>query len=100
MATSVEQLTTASLKLANKYNPPIKLKKMNQHNTVEKMRRMRLSAMASLYHRTLTEHLYQDYSLDEFLSLLVDTEWESRQIESLLHRAGFRQAAAASNIDY
>ena len=76
---------------------------MNEHNTLEKMRRMRMNAMATLYHRCVNEHLYQDYSLDEFLSLLVDTEWESRQsrnIESLILRAGFKQDAAASDIDY
>jgi len=76
---------------------------MNEHNTLEKMRRMRMNAMATLYHRCVNEHLYQDYSLDDFLSLLVDTEWESRQsrnIESLILRAGFKQDAAASDIDY
>ncbi|UKJ06194.1 IS21-like element helper ATPase IstB [Solitalea lacus] len=76
---------------------------MNEHNTVEKMRRMRMNAMAALYHRSISEHLYQDYTLDDFLSLLVDTEWESRQnrnIDSLIQRAGFKQAASASDIDY
>lgn len=76
---------------------------MNEHNTVEKMRRMRMNAMASLYHRSITEHLYQDYTLDDFLSMLIDTEWENRQnrnIESLIQRAGFKQMASASDIDY
>jgi DNA replication protein DnaC len=76
---------------------------MNEHNTVEKMRRMRMNAMAALYHRSVAEHLYQDYSMDDFLSLLIDTEWESRQsrnIESLIQRAGFKQTASASDIDY
>lgn len=76
---------------------------MNEHNTVEKMRRMRMNAMAALYHRSIAEHLYNDYSLDDFLSLLIDVEWESRQsrnIEGLIQRAGFKQAASASDIDY
>jgi DNA replication protein DnaC len=76
---------------------------MNEHNTVEKMRRMRMNAMAALYHRSLSEHLYQDYSQDDFLALLIDTEWESREsrnIDNLIHRAGFKQQASASNIDY
>src|ERR1700727_1234351 len=76
---------------------------MNEHNTVEKMRRMRMNAMAALYHRSITENLYQDYSQDNFLSLLIDTEWESREshnIENLIHRAGFKQQASAANIDY
>lgn len=76
---------------------------MNEHNTVEKMKRMRLAAMADLYHRSLKEHLYQDYSLDDFLSLLIDTEWEHRQsrsIDNLIQRAGFKIAASAADIDY
>ncbi|GAA3956635.1 ATP-binding protein [Chitinophaga oryziterrae] len=76
---------------------------MNEHNTVEKMRRMRMNAMANLYHRSITEHLYQDYSLDDFLALMVDTEWENRQsrnIENLVQRAGFKQAVSAADIDY
>ncbi len=76
---------------------------MNEHNTVEKMRRMRMNAMATLYHRSLTEHLYQDYSFDDLLALLIDTEWESRQsrnIENLIRMAGFKEAASSADIDY
>jgi len=76
---------------------------MNEHNTVEKMRKMRMNAMASLYHRSLNEALYQDYSQDNYLALLIDTEWESRQsrnIENLINRAGFKQQASAGNMDY
>ena len=64
---------------------------------------MRMNTMATLYHRCVNEHLYQDYSLDDFLSLLVETEWESRQsgsIESLILWAGFKQDAVATDIDY
>lgn len=76
---------------------------MNEQNTVEKMRRMRMNAMAALYHRSVAEHLFQDYSHDDFVSLLIDTEWESREsrnIESLIIRAGFKQNASASDVDY
>ena len=76
---------------------------MNDHNTVEKMRRMRMNAMATLYHSSLAGNLYREYTADDLIALLVDTEWESRQnrnIENLIKRAGFRQEAAASDIDY
>jgi DNA replication protein DnaC len=76
---------------------------MNEHNTVEKMRSMRMNAMATLYHRSLSENLYGEYTADELIALLVDTEWENRQnrnIENLIKRAGFREEAAASDIDY
>ena len=75
---------------------------MNEHNTVEKMRRMRMNAMASLYHSSLTDNLFQDYSLDSFLSMLIDAEWENRQnrnIQNLITRAGFKQAASAADVD-
>lgn len=76
---------------------------MNEHNTIEKMRRMRMNAMAALYHRSLTENLHRDETTDDFLALLVDSEWENRQnrqIDSLIQHAGFRQAAPATDIDY
>lgn len=76
---------------------------MNEHNTIEKMRVMRMNAMAALYHRSLTENLHRDETKDDFLALLVDAEWENRQnrqIDGLIQRAGFRQAASAADIDY
>ncbi|WP_057937884.1 IS21-like element helper ATPase IstB [Algoriphagus resistens] len=76
---------------------------MNQYNTIEKMKQMRLGTMAELYHKCLTEHLYSDLSTDELLAFLVDSEWEDRQnksIDNLIHQAGFKQVAAATNIDY
>ncbi|WMJ72213.1 IS21-like element helper ATPase IstB [Cytophagaceae bacterium ABcell3] len=76
---------------------------MNQHNTVEKLRQMQLSSMATLYHQAITENLYKDMSTDEFMTLLVDNEWEERQrkkIARLIKLAGFRTDASANNIDY
>jgi hypothetical protein len=62
-----------------------------------------MNAMASLYHRSLAENLYREYTADELITLLVDTKWENRQnrnIENLIQRAGFRNRAAATDIDY
>lgn len=76
---------------------------MNTNNTVEKMRGMRMGAMASLYHNTLTQNLYKNFTMDDYLALLIDTEWEHRQnrkIENLIKTAGFKQAASAADIDY
>jgi len=76
---------------------------MNENNTVEKMRRMNLKAMAGLYHQCLTRQNENSYTTDELLTLLIDTEWEHRQknrIDSLVKQAGFKQAASAHNIDY
>jgi DNA replication protein DnaC len=76
---------------------------MNPHNTLEKMRAMRLRTMAELYQQSLDRNLYNELSLDEVMATLVDAEWEDRQqrkIAGLIKRAGFRQQAAATDIDY
>jgi DNA replication protein DnaC len=76
---------------------------MNPHNTLEKMRAMRLRTMAELYQQSLGGNLYSEFSLDEVMATLIDAEWEDRQqrkIAGLIKRAGFRQQAAATDIDY
>lgn len=76
---------------------------MNTHTTIEKMRTMRMSTMASLYHQATTEHLFKDLSSDDFVSMLIDTEWEARQtrrIANLIKTASFNQGASPTDIDY
>lgn len=76
---------------------------MNPHNTLDKMRAMRLRTMAELYQQSLSGGLFEACSLDEIMATLVDAEWEDRQqrkIAGLIKRAGFRQQAVAADIDY
>lgn len=76
---------------------------MNPHTTLEKMRAMRLKAMAELYQQSLDTNIYSQLSIDEVLASLIDTEWEERQqrkIAGLIKQAGFRQQASATDIDY
>src|SRR5690554_1126016 len=76
---------------------------MNPHHTLEKMRAMRLNTMAQLYQQSLDTTMYSQLSVDEVMATLIDTEWEERQqrkISELIKRAGFRQQAAATDIDY
>ncbi|GHB36173.1 ATP-binding protein [Mongoliitalea lutea] len=76
---------------------------MNHYSTIEKMRQMRMSTMADLYNRSLTENLYREYSSDELLTFLVDSEWESRNnktIDNLIRQANFRQSVSPTDIDY
>lgn len=76
---------------------------MNQQATIEKMKTLRLFGMAETYHQSLQDHLYQDYTLDQFTALLVDQEWEERQnrrIKSLVKQASFRYQASSHDIDY
>lgn len=76
---------------------------MNQHHTIEKLKNMRLHAMAKLHYDHLKDKEYQDYTLDQYLCLLVDQEWENRQnkrIDNLIKTARFRDVADIKNIDY
>ena len=76
---------------------------MNPHNTLEKMRAMRLRTMADLYQQSLAGNTLGELSLDEVMATLIDAEWEDRQqrkIAGLIKRAGFRQQAVATDIDY
>ena len=76
---------------------------MNNNQTVEKLRQMRLNAMASLHLRQISEHNQEKFSPDEYLALLTDHEWEDRQnrkIKRLITQAGFRQQATIAQINY
>lgn len=76
---------------------------MNQHQTIEKMRAMRLNGMANIHYQNLQELLYQDHTLEQYTNLLVDQEWEHRQnkkTENLLKNAKFRAVAEIENIDF
>lgn len=76
---------------------------MNNNQTIEKLKEMRLSAMADLHHSQLKENRYQELSTDEYLALLVDHEWEDRQnrkINRLRKAAHFRQKASMEEVDF
>lgn len=76
---------------------------MNQNSTIEKMKHLRLFGMVTVYHQSLQDHLYQDYTLDQFTALLVDQEWDERQnrrIKSLVKQASFRSQISSHDIDY
>lgn len=76
---------------------------MNVQHTIEKMRQMRLHGMSDIYHQSLKENLYKDYSLDEFIALLVDTEHDhryNRKIKNLIKAAGFKTSVSSNDIDY
>jgi DNA replication protein DnaC len=76
---------------------------MNQQKTIEKMKQLRLFGMATLYHQSLSAHLYQEYTVDQFTALLIDQEWEDRQnrrIKSLIKQANFRMSVSTHDIDY
>ena len=76
---------------------------MNQQMTIEKMKSMRLKGMAQIHYSNLQDNLYQDYTLDQYITLLVDQEWEYRQNQkmyNLLKKANFRSLADIKSIDF
>jgi len=76
---------------------------MNNNQTIEKLKQMRLSAMADLHYQHLKNNQFSEVTADEYLALLTDHEWEDRQnkkINRLLHQASFRQKATIAEVSY
>ena len=51
---------------------------MNAQQTIEKMKMMRLTAMAEMYHQSMSQNMYQELTTDEWMSMLIDHQWEDR----------------------
>jgi DNA replication protein DnaC len=76
---------------------------MNQNPTLDKLKAMRLNAMAELYSQHLSQNANQSMSFDEQLAVLVEHQWEDRQnkkIDRLLKQAHFKQQASIVNMDH
>ena len=76
---------------------------MNKNQTIEKLKSMRLHAMANMYLHHIQNNLYSDSTPDEYLSVLIDHEWEERQnnkILRLIKQAAFRQKASIADVDF
>jgi len=76
---------------------------MNNHNTIEKMKQMRLTGMAQMHYTNITNNINMDYTIDQYIAILVDQEWENRQnkkIQNMVKEARFRYPATIRDIDY
>lgn len=76
---------------------------MNNNHTVERLKEMRMNAMAQLHDQHVRENRLHDFTPDEYLSLLADHEWEDRQArktQRLFKQANFRQKASLAEINY
>ena len=76
---------------------------MNNQKTIEKMKQMRLSGMAQMHYTNITNNINMDYTIDQYITMLVDQEWENRQnkkIQNLTKAARFRYPASIRDIDY
>jgi DNA replication protein DnaC len=76
---------------------------MNNNQTVEKLKQMRLVAMADLHLQHIKENRIEKLTADEYLALLTDHQWEDRQnrkIERLIKQATLKQPATLAEVDY
>lgn len=76
---------------------------MNNNQTVEKLKQMRLGAMAELHLQYVKNNEFNESTPDEYLALLTDHEWENRQnqkIARLIKQARFRQKADLTEINF
>ena len=76
---------------------------MNNQTTIEKLKQMRLNAMAQMHYANTQNNINMEYTLDEYVGLLVDREWEDKQnrkIKNLVRNAHFRFPATIQDIDY
>lgn len=76
---------------------------MNSNQTVEKLRQMRLGAMAELHYQNVKDNRFSGFTPDEYIALLADHEWEDRQgkkMARLIKGASFKQKASIADINY
>jgi DNA replication protein DnaC len=76
---------------------------MNNNQTVEKLKQMRLGAMAELHLQHVKNNAMGECTPDEYLAILTDHEWEYRQnltIERLVRNAAFRQKSSVEEIRF
>lgn len=71
--------------------------------TLDKIKRLKLSGMARAYQTSLENNVLSKLSADELITMLVESEWDDRQnrnIERRLRNAKFRYQSSIENIDY
>jgi DNA replication protein DnaC len=76
---------------------------MNNTQTVEKLRQMRLTAMAELHQQHVTSNQFSGSTPDEYLALLTEHEWEDRfnkKVKRMLKNASLKQNATLADISY
>lgn len=76
---------------------------MNNNQTIEKLKQMRLGAMADLHMQHVKSNRFNSFTPDEYLALLTDHEWEERhgkKIDRLIARAGFKLRASVVDVNF
>lgn len=73
------------------------------NQTIEKLRSMRLGAMARLHLQHVEQNTLEGMTCDEYLALLTDHQWEDKEntkTQRLLKQAAFRQHASLADVNY
>jgi DNA replication protein DnaC len=76
---------------------------MNNHETLSKMQEMRLNGMKQQFELILETHQHSEYTADEMLAVLIDSEYNdrhNRRLQRLLKQAKFRYSASIEEIDF
>jgi DNA replication protein DnaC len=71
--------------------------------TLEKIKKLKLSGMARAYQTSLENNILSKLSADELITMLVEAEWDdrlNRNIERRLRNAKFRYQSSIENVDY
>lgn len=92
--------------ISNQWNQKnIHFKNKNQMNeqTLDKLKRMKLTGMAKAFQLTYESGKNETYTPDELISYLVESEWDeryNRKLERTLNAAKFRYKASIELLDY
>jgi DNA replication protein DnaC len=73
------------------------------NKTLERMRQMRMYGMYDAFKNSLENTLKEELSTDEFIEMLIDSEWDDRQnrnVARLTKAANFRYKASLEGVDY
>jgi len=76
---------------------------MNNHETLSKMQEMRLNGMKQQFELILETHQHSEFTADEMLAVLIDSEYNerhNRRLQRLLMQAKFRYSASIEEIDF
>lgn len=76
---------------------------MTNEATIEKLNSMKLFGIARAFQNIIESKLSDNYSNDEFLGHLVDSEWDyryNRRLDRLLSAARFRYKASMEQLDF
>ncbi|UWZ79756.1 IS21-like element helper ATPase IstB [Geoalkalibacter halelectricus] len=76
---------------------------MNNNQTLEKMKEMRLYGMLSCFETALQTGAHNDITADQLIGSLIESEWTerlNRKTDRLIRQARFRYSASIEDINY